>query len=114
MKSIRYIIPAFCLAAAGAVVAHSRLTAAHANVPLYIEAGTPAPEPLHGKKGATDAPASWTAKPANGTKGKCAVSGDEYTVSDKTQFSTFNGRLYGFCCADCKPDFDKNPVKFAQ
>src|SRR5690348_7471326 len=58
------------------------------------------------------APRSFAAKPAPGTRARCAVTGDEFTVNTRTQTSTYNGRVYAFCCPDCKPDFDKEPAKF--
>jgi YHS domain-containing protein len=51
---------------------------------------------------------------AVGTKMKCPVSGEEFTVKPTTQQVVYNGKRYAFCCADCKPDFEKNPAKFAQ
>jgi YHS domain-containing protein len=41
------------------------------------------------------------------------VSGDVFRVGKDTGFATYNGRVYAFCCPDCKPDFDKDPAKFA-
>lgn len=33
---------------------------------------------------------------------------------EKTQFkSTYQGKLYGFCSAHCKAEFDKNPYQYA-
>ena len=52
--------------------------------------------------------------PAVGTKAKCAVTGEDFTVDAKTQTSTYNGKVYAFCCPDCKPTFDKNPAKYAK
>ena len=28
--------------------------------------------------------------------------------------ATYEGRVYAFCCPDCKPDFDKDPAKYAK
>jgi YHS domain-containing protein len=68
----------------------------------------------HAAKGAhADAPRSFDRKPEKGTWAKCAVSGDVFQVSDDTQFAEHGGRWYAFCCPDCKPDFDKDPTKFA-
>lgn len=50
---------------------------------------------------------------AVGTKMKCPVSGEEFTVKPTTTQIVYNGKRYAFCCADCKPDFEKNPAKFA-
>ena len=50
---------------------------------------------------------------AVGTKMKCPVSGDEFTVSAKTTQVVYQNKRYAFCCDDCRPEFDKNPTKFA-
>jgi YHS domain-containing protein len=114
MKTFRYIIPALCLAAAAGVVAHSRLTSASGKLAGAIVGVDSTAQPVDKKPAASSLPASFDKRPANGTKAKCAVTGEEYTVSDKTQFATYNGKMYGFCCPDCKPDFEKNPAKYAK
>ena len=48
-----------------------------------------------------------------GTKTKCAVTAEEFTVKDSTVQVTYNGKRYAFCCADCQPTFAKNPAKYA-
>jgi YHS domain-containing protein len=69
---------------------------------------------VHAKKGEhKEAPASFAARPPDGTWAKCAVSGDVFQISKDTEFSTYAGRTYAFCCAECKPDFDKDPAKYA-
>jgi YHS domain-containing protein len=60
-----------------------------------------------------DAPRSFDKQPPEGTWARCAVSGDVFKVSKETEFATWEGRVYAFCCPDCKPDFVKNPGKFA-
>ena len=60
-----------------------------------------------------DAPSSFAAQPPKGTWAKCAVSGDLFQIDEETQFSKHQGRVYAFCCPDCKPDFDKAPGKYA-
>src|SRR3982751_1757926 len=60
-----------------------------------------------------DAPTSFEKQPAAGTWAKCPVSGDIFRVGPDTEFATYDGRVYAFCCTDCKPDFDKDPAKFA-
>jgi YHS domain-containing protein len=68
----------------------------------------------HAKKGAPkDAPTSFEKQPALGTWAKCPVSGDIFQVDKDTDFATYGGRVYAFCCPDCKPDFDKDPAKYA-
>jgi YHS domain-containing protein len=69
----------------------------------------------HAKKGEhADAPTSFEAQPALGTWAKCPVSGDVFQVGKDTEFATYDGRVYAFCCPDCKPDFDKDPAKYAE
>src|SRR5438128_3821046 len=68
----------------------------------------------HAKKGQhQDAPRSFDKQPAEGTWARCPVSGDVFKVSSETDFVTYEGRVYAFCCPDCKPDFVKNPSKYA-
>ncbi len=68
----------------------------------------------HAKAGEhRDAPRSFDKKPAEGTWATCAVSGDVFQVDKNTQFAEHGGRWYAFCCPDCKPDFDKDPAKYA-
>lgn len=68
----------------------------------------------HAKKGEhRDAPTSFEKQPPPGTWAKCPVSGDVFKVGADTEFATYNGRVYAFCCPDCKPDFDKDPAKYA-
>lgn len=88
---------------------------------LGLGAPTHADKPAHagdtaaakGKK-ASKAPASFASKPAPGTRARCAVSGEEFTVDEKTQFSTHDGRVYAFCCGECQPTFEKDPSKYAE
>jgi YHS domain-containing protein len=49
-----------------------------------------------------------------GTKMKCPVSGDPFTVDEKTQQLVYQGKRYAFCCSDCPPEFRKHPEKFAK
>jgi YHS domain-containing protein len=51
---------------------------------------------------------------AVGTKAKCAVSGEDFTVRADTVQVTYAGQRYAFCCADCQPTFAKNPAKYAK
>jgi YHS domain-containing protein len=50
----------------------------------------------------------------NGTKMKCPVSGEDFVVKPTTMQVIYAGKRYAFCCADCLPDFKKDPAKFAQ
>jgi YHS domain-containing protein len=68
----------------------------------------------HAKKGEhRDAPTSFEKQPAPGTWAKCPVSGEVFRVGPDTEFAAYDGRVYAFCCPDCKPDFDKDPAKYA-
>ena len=68
----------------------------------------------HAKKGKhADAPTSFDKQPAQGTWAKCPVSGDIFEVGKDTTFATYQGRTYAFCCDECKPDFGKDPAKYA-
>ena len=60
------------------------------------------------------APRSFKEKPAAGTWATCPVSGETFQVDEGTQFSSHGGRVYAFCCPDCKGDFEKNPAKYSR
>jgi YHS domain-containing protein len=74
-----------------------------------------APPPSTARPATTVAavPAADPPQIAAGTQLKCPVSGEEFTVKDKTPTLVYKGKRYAFCCADCIPDFNKNPDKFA-
>lgn len=83
--------------------------------PALADKPAPAGETAAAKgKKASKAPASFASKPTPGTRARCAVSGEEFTVDEKTQFSTYQGRVYAFCCGECQPTFDKDPAKYAE
>lgn len=43
----------------------------------------------------------------------CPVTGDKIaSIKDAAGHSTYKGKTYYFCCAACKPEFDKNPAKY--
>lgn len=45
----------------------------------------------------------------------CAVTGETIpSVKDAAGSSTYKGKTYYFCCASCKPTFDKDPAKYAK
>ena len=67
-----------------------------------------------GKGEHADAPRSFDKQPAPGTWARCPVSGDVFRVGKETQFATYEGRVYAFCCDECKPDFDQDPAKFTK
>jgi len=49
-----------------------------------------------------------------GRKARCAVSGEEFKVGPETKAVKYKGKVYYFCCADCMPQFKKNPAKYAK
>ena len=51
---------------------------------------------------------------AIGTKMKCPVSGENFTVKAKTVQLVYKGKRYAFCCPDCIGDFKANPEKFTK
>jgi YHS domain-containing protein len=75
---------------------------------------TPVPAMSTSAPTADQAPVAFDQMPAPGTRASCAVSKERFTVTAKTQSTVFQGKTYVFCCADCKPDFEKNPAKYAQ
>ncbi len=43
----------------------------------------------------------------------CPVTGDKIaSIKDAVGHSTYKGKTYYFCCAMCKPLFDKDPAKY--
>jgi len=45
----------------------------------------------------------------------CPITGEKIaSVKDAAGSSTYKGKTYYFCCASCKPMFDKNPAKYAK
>jgi YHS domain-containing protein len=73
---------------------------------------SPAPEAAKQTAVAVAAPGEPPLIPV-GTKTKCVVSNEEFTVKPNTTQIVYQGKRYAFCCADCKPDFEKNPAKYA-
>jgi YHS domain-containing protein len=65
--------------------------------------------------GAASAVASGTV-PAGmiGKDATCPVSGEKFKIAAGTTFSEYQGTTYYFCCAGCKPRFDKEPAKYAK
>jgi YHS domain-containing protein len=59
-------------------------------------------------------PTSFERQPAPGTWAKCPVSGEVFKVGADSGFATYDGRVYAFCCPECKPDFEKDPAKYAE
>jgi YHS domain-containing protein len=45
----------------------------------------------------------------------CPVTGDKIaSVKAAAGHSSYKGKTYYFCCAGCKPEFDKAPQKFVK
>jgi YHS domain-containing protein len=47
-----------------------------------------------------------------GTKATCPVLGNEFVIHQDTLHSEYQGKHVYFCCAMCKPQFDKEPEKY--
>lgn len=66
------------------------------------------------------APAAPKAKPAakktpQAVSLVCPITGEKIaSVKDAAGSSTYKGKTYYFCCASCKPAFDKDPAKYAK
>jgi YHS domain-containing protein len=74
---------------------------------------TPAP-PVSGTETAAEPPANiGNAKNADG-KYVCPVTGEPVTDFSKANSSDYRGKAYFFCSSECKPEFDKNPEKYAK
>ena len=81
----------------------STLLAAAALLTLTAIASA-APVPAKAKPGAV--------KPASLI---CPVTKEKIaSVKDASGSSTYKGKTYYFCCAGCKPMFDKDPAKYAK
>ena len=70
-----------------------------------------APAQPVGGEGAAPAAAFDSAPPA-GTKAKCPVSGETFTVAADSPRSEHGGKHYAFCCPPCKTKFDAQPTSF--
>ena len=42
----------------------------------------------------------------------CPVMGTEFPVAKAYDSIEYKGTTYHFCCAGCKPEFEKNPEKY--
>jgi len=47
-----------------------------------------------------------------GAKATCPVTGNEFTITEKTESSEYKGKYVYFCCPGCKPQFDADPEKY--
>jgi len=85
------------------------------NTPAPVAAPVVAAVPAATVVGEVTIPTGAPGEPAaipNGTKMKCPVSGDEFTVNAKSMQVIYKGKRTAFCCADCYPDFKKDPAKY--
>src|SRR5262245_22677848 len=105
MKYLRYVIPTLLVAAVIVLFALE-----HGSNATAVEKDVAVPAPMKAPPKKSTAPASFASKPPVGTHARCPVTDEEYTVSEKTTFVNYGGRLYGFCCSDCRPEFEKNPL----
>jgi len=59
-----------------------------------------------------NAPRYFNAPQKEGARATCPVLGTEFTITRETLHSEYKGKHVYFCCAGCKPEFDKNPAKY--
>jgi YHS domain-containing protein len=91
------------------------LAACNSPKPAPVAAAPVAAAPVAAAPAAAGAQVASEEPPISiGTKMKCAVTGEDFTVSAKTVQIVYQGKRYAFCCADCLPEFNKNPAKFAR
>jgi YHS domain-containing protein len=57
-------------------------------------------------------PANIKSVDAEGMHFVCPVMGDEGVVDSETLFTDYQGKRYYFCCAGCKPKFEKEPDSY--
>ncbi|HEY3352053.1 MAG TPA: YHS domain-containing protein [Polyangia bacterium] len=97
--------PAATPAAARPQPAAAPAAHAHPAQPAAAAAGQPA---------APVAPVAFAAPPAAGTRARCPVMGETFTVDQDTLRSQHAGKHYAFCCPGCKGKFDAEPAKYSQ
>lgn len=59
-----------------------------------------------------DAPKVFDAPQAVGTMATCPVTGENFKITEDSLHSEYKGKHVYFCCAGCKPAFDKDPEKY--
>jgi len=47
-----------------------------------------------------------------GNKVICPVMGRAFNITEESEKSMYQGKVYYFCCPGCKPLFEKNPEKY--
>lgn len=95
-------------AAAFVAAAFAALTAC--STPTASTKAAPPASPA--AESAADAPVAFDAMPAVGTRARCPVSGEVFTVSAETVKAEHQGKTYVFCCAGCKAPFEADPAKY--
>lgn len=78
----------------------------------FAQTAAPAPKPA-----AKPAPKAAPAKVAAKTEKIvtiCALQNEEVKDLKTAEKSTYKGVTYYFCCSGCKPQFDKDPAKYAK
>ncbi len=96
-------------ATAVAAAAFAALTACSTPT-ASTKATSPANPPAESSAGA---PVAFDAMPAVGTRARCPVSGEVFTVTAETVKAEHQGKTFVFCCAGCKPQFEADPAKYA-
>jgi len=57
-------------------------------------------------------PAVFDTRPEVGTKAMCPVMEDGFIVAENTLIAEYEGKFYAFCCKECGPRFEAEPVKY--
>ena len=89
MKRLAFYLMAACLLAGGACASHHSTTA------------------TSGPAASTDTAQMASAKPINQY---CPI--DKENKVDPTVTTVYKGKVIGFCCSDCIPEFKKDPEKY--
>jgi YHS domain-containing protein len=80
-------------------------SAAFASTPKGHAAAKPKPM-------AATTPHKAAAHPPKPAYAVCPVTGEKVKITKATLKSVYKGKVYYFCCSDCKPKFDRNPAKY--
>jgi YHS domain-containing protein len=100
-------------------VHHGNMHAAHhggqhggaqAGQPTHAGHASHQGQPKDGHKGMI--PMAFDQPPAEGTRARCPVTKEVFTVTKDSPRATHNGKHYAMCCAACKPKFEAAPGKY--
>lgn len=85
----------------------------------FLVAAAPAaraePAPARGQAAAAKvAPKVFSSPQKEGTKATCPVTGESFTISNKTAHAEYQGKHVYFCCPGCQKSFDKDPAKYTK